>query len=264
MTCAVVLPIHKTDLNETEMNSIFFNLNTLKDWDHIVVCPISILDEVKVIFTKSKCKKIKFYGLKDSNFHSVTSYDQMLIKSEFYKMFQEYLYILITQPDVVIFRDEIQYWMDKNFDYIGAPWIINSSKNKENYFVGNGGVSLRKIDSFLNALLTIKVVKCPKWYLKEKKIPKLFHGIFSYCFGFNRLLFFKQTHEDFFWSQLIPSSNKTFKVAPLEDSFEFAIEKFKEEDRKKVSIKNMPFAIHAWEKYAPTNLITDIKKIISI
>ena len=37
---------------------------------------------------------------------------------------------------------------------------------------------------------------------------------------------------------------------------------FREDDVIKLSTTNMPFAIHAWQKYAPKNLVTDIKKLI--
>ena len=263
MSCVVILPVHKIDLSDIEKASIFHNISILRNWDHVILCPKSILNDVKLLFKQALCSRLNFCALEDSNFKSVTTYDQMLTKVDFYKMFEDYKYLLITQPDVVIFKDEVQYWIDKDIDYIGAPWIINFSKDKDNYYVGNGGVSLRNINSFINALNKLRILKCPHWYLQVKKVPSFFHRVAQYSFGFNLFLFFKKTHEDFFWSQLIPSSNKNFKVACIGDSFNFAIERFRKDDEINFSIENSPFAIHAWEKHAPKNVNSLIKKLIS-
>ena len=262
MSCVILLPIHKIELSINEIKSVQHNVKILKDWDHIIISPNEIIEDVKDIFTNSACKNIKYIGLSKKHFKSVTSYDQMLIKSWFYKLFMEYKYLLITQPDVIIFRDELRKWMGKEYDYIGAPWVINSKNSKESYYVGNGGISLRKIDSYIDSLKSLKLVKCPEWYLEIKKVPRIFMGIAKYCFGFNKLILFPKTHEDFFWSQLIPSTNIEFKVAPVEDSFKFAIETFKQDSHENISIDSMPFAIHGWEKHASKELILKIESLI--
>lgn len=263
MSCVVILPIHKKELNPNEYNSILYNLKILKNWDHAILCPNGIREDIKKLFSSSTISKnIKFIGLHERNFKSVTTYDQMLVKPYLYNMFKEYEYMLITQPDVIIFKDEIQYWIEKDIDYIGAPWIIECPDHNYNFYVGNGGISLRKISSFIEALANFKILKCPNWYLKEKKIPAIFRPLLKFCFGFNRFLFFSKTHEDFFWSQLIPSSNNSFKVAKVDEAFSFAIEKFREIDKKRFSINNTPFALHAWEKHAPKEIKEDIQKLI--
>jgi hypothetical protein len=45
--------------------------------------------------------------------------------------------VLCFQIDSILLRSGIDEFLE--YDYIGAPWI----KSKENYFVGNGGLSLR-------------------------------------------------------------------------------------------------------------------------
>lgn len=258
--CAVILPIYNTRLSEIEFNSIKNNIEILRKWDHIIICPETMTLEVEN-FLKNFKFNYKLIKLKDYYFDSVTSYDQMLRKKWFYELFKDYSYILITQPDVVIFKDELEKWIKKNFDYIGAPWAIKNSIGEIKYFVGNGGVSLRKIKSFLDSYNKLRVLKCPDWYLEERGIPKRLFFIFKYIFGFNKLIFFKKLHEDFFWSQLIPSTNNDFYVAPPEIAFEFALENF--ESFENLNIKNMPFAVHAWEKYASKDLFLKIKEFIS-
>ena len=119
MSCVVLLPIYQTDLSDNELYAIRHNFSTLKNWDHIIISPKTIVSEIKDIFEGYSPKNIKFIGLEDEHFKSVTSYDQMLLKRWFYEMFSNYEFLLITQTDVVIFRDELNE--DKrDYDYIGA------------------------------------------------------------------------------------------------------------------------------------------------
>ena len=45
-------------------------------------------------------------------------------------------------------RDELLDWCNKNYDYIGAPWV---KKERDNILLktGNGGFSLRKSNPIL-------------------------------------------------------------------------------------------------------------------
>ena len=78
----------------------------------------------------------------------------------FYEAFKQYDYMLIAQTDTWIFRDELQYWCDKGYDYIGAP-LCHYCKNVDNcnyiedpvdVIIGNGGLSLRRIEKFIDAV----------------------------------------------------------------------------------------------------------------
>jgi hypothetical protein len=52
----------------------------------------------------------------------------------------------------------IDSFLDKNYDYIGAPWLIcNYYPTKERDFIGNGGFSLRKKETML------KIIDNHKW-----------------------------------------------------------------------------------------------------
>lgn len=89
------------------------------------------------------------------HFENIHRYNKMLCSAWFYKLFEEYDYMLIFQNDAWVFRDEVDVWTSKGFDYIGSPWLwkptIGESKPLIDLFflmknrVGNGGVSLRRI-----------------------------------------------------------------------------------------------------------------------
>ena len=59
--------------------------------------------------------------------------------------------MLIYQLDGWVFRDELDEWISKGYEYLGAPFFVQDGK-KQIPVVGNGGVSLRKIDAILRVL----------------------------------------------------------------------------------------------------------------
>lgn len=74
-----------------------------------------------------------------------------------YKAFAKYEYMLIAQLDAVCFRDDLDEWCGKDYDYVGAPWCHlckhvcrTDQYRSEEKLVGNGGLSLRKIQTFLD------------------------------------------------------------------------------------------------------------------
>ena len=109
----------------------------------------------------------------DAFFTDIHAYNTLMLSPEFYERFTAYRYILIAQLDTYIFRDELQAWCARGYDYVGAPWIVRDiyrhplmrlcSAIKKRYCeatgkpnsqvtgnkVGNGGLSLRKVESHL-------------------------------------------------------------------------------------------------------------------
>ena len=71
------------------------------------------------------------------------SYNQMLCNSKFWKMFNDYEYVLTYQTDCWAYEDKLDYFIGLSYDYYGAPWPIYDNK------VGNGGLSLRKVSKMI-------------------------------------------------------------------------------------------------------------------
>ena len=65
-------------------------------------------------------------------------------------------FALVFQTDTFIFRpiDECYF----NYDYIGAPWLYITIPSKNNSKVGNGGFSLRRVDSMIDICDTFTFV----------------------------------------------------------------------------------------------------------
>ena len=100
----------------------------------------------------------RFISFDDKYFTSVAAYSKLLLKSYFYKTFYNlgFEYSYIFQLDCYLFRDELLYWINLGYDYIGAPILATNSDWGENSsnidYVGNGGFSLRNNKTFITVL----------------------------------------------------------------------------------------------------------------
>jgi hypothetical protein len=170
------------------------------------------------------------YFLSDKkNFESIKNYSNWLMTHELYKAFYMYKKILICQADVLIIEDQIKYWVDKDYDYIGAPWhgllkikpnynsTLNYNGNEYALFVGNGGFSMRDTSGICNALE--RNSNFFNEFLENKD------GAFSF----------------------VGLIDPLFKLAPYHDACLFSLELLAFETIKKT--KKMPMGFHALEKH---------------
>jgi hypothetical protein len=167
---AVTIPIYKEHIDQDEMLSLSQTIKVLGRHPIIFFAPESL----DTSFYENYCKdKIAFQikKFKDDFFSGIPGYNRLMLSQEFYKSFN-YKYILICQLDAFIFRDELEYWCKKGYDFIGAPYIFFDMDTNpikmltkyrrllkffNNHFpssytfkqVGNGGLSLRNIKKTL-------------------------------------------------------------------------------------------------------------------
>ena len=91
-----------------------------------------------------------------SFFDSLEAYNRLCLLPDFYRRFAaSHDYLLIYQLDAWVFRDELDEWCSKGYDYVGAPWIQGHPDRPDRSrfkAVGNGGFSLRKISFCLRTL----------------------------------------------------------------------------------------------------------------
>lgn len=102
-----------------------------------------------------------------AHFASVEAYSRWLLTIELYQEFSNYDFILICQTDAILWR-KLDFLSEIEFDYIGAPWdgyfelswnpftrTLRSGRRSigaRRLSVGNGGLSLRRTQAFLNGL----------------------------------------------------------------------------------------------------------------
>ena len=157
--------------------------------------------------------------------------------------------------DCFVFSDQLNFWCDQNWDYIGAPWIQKtyhknltelyflrikkniksfldrSDHNEPNQYqldnqVGNGGFSLRRVHKFHNLCLLMEPV------------------INLYLSSHSNL-----HNEDVFWSIEINREKRVLNIPSLDTALKFAVE-VPPIKLKNLNAKNLPFGCHDWDRYA--------------
>lgn len=241
---AVVIPIYKNNFEQFEITALKQCFNVLKNHPIIFVKPESLLLKSDQ-FDFENIPQISF---PDSYFKSALTYNELMLSFNFYESFLDYKYILIYQLDAFVFKDDLIFWCNKNYDYIGAPWIASISNNplvmmlnkissifdskekkerKKIFFkVGNGGFSLRKVASHY------QISKENANYINELLTSK--RG------SLNAI-------EDVFWSFKAIDFMPSFKIPDYKDALNFAIDR-KPELAFKLNKNQIPFGCHGIDK----------------
>ncbi len=149
---AIVLPIYRPRLEGEELAAVDRAFAILRHGDWYLIAPQSL----DTSFYEQRYGK-PIVRFPDAYFSSVWSYSRLLLTDEFYAVFAKYEYMLITQDDAYVLRDDLPHWLSRRFDYIGAPWPdghefeLSMSPRPGIHghglraYVGNGGFSLRRI-----------------------------------------------------------------------------------------------------------------------
>ncbi len=163
----IVVPLYRNFLSPSEAISIHRCYEVWSEKYEICVVSPEGVDMHEIL---KHYPKIKQRTVPTGWMASIAEYNKMLIGREFYSMFESYDYMLIYQSDCFVFEDRLQEWVDKGYDYVGAPWYFNIGEYQKfigkilyalkiyhtDFFrwgrVGNGGLSLRKIKTFLQHL----------------------------------------------------------------------------------------------------------------
>lgn len=255
----VVIPIYKENLSDNEALSFEQCCKVLGRYEISLVFPSGLclreyeyyLDKYQVFFNKYSFDPIYFAG--------VEGYNKLLLSVDFYLSFVNYQYILIYQLDAFVFRDELEYWCSKGYDYIGAPWfkrIWRFKYSKNLRAIGNGGFSLRKVQSCINVLKYNGKFKPLRYFftfhnavfLKLKKMPLKNWRSLKIENSVDFFVSINRKTEDQFWSLDTQNAYIDFKVAPIREGIKFAFECYPSY-LMKLNSGNLPFGCHAWERY---------------
>lgn len=255
---AVVVPMHNRSTLTVDEEISFRHLTRyLASYDKYLVVPESL--QVSLPGCGLKRFGSEYFG-------SAIANTRLLLSEHFYRSFSEYQYILIYHLDALVFSDQLTAWCDLGLDYIGPPWIpcADSPWVKEAR-VGNGGLSLRKIESFLKVFQSDEYWIDPEEYWRDKyegmplhlrwlHFPKRLMKRLSY-FNNARLEMDRwhlrpdgTKNEDHFWSDRARHYVPDFKVASVEVGLRFAFE-VAPELCYDMNHRQLPFGCHAWPRY---------------
>jgi len=151
---AIVIPSHKAALSPLEIISVRRAASVFCGHDMWLAAPAGM----DVSRWSQWAPGIQVAWFDPYYFSSPRGYNHLCRTEEFYSRFKQYDYFLIYQTDCYVFRNELQSWCDRGYDYIGAPWLNYEfrkfSKKRWTQYrgfrpflrrVGNGGFSLRRV-----------------------------------------------------------------------------------------------------------------------
>lgn len=258
-TVAVVVPLsERACLTPEEQVSFRHLIHYLGKYDKYLITPRSL---------RARHDGIAIKEFDDRYFGSARAHARLLFSSSFYDAFSEYEYILIYHLDALVLSDQLLQWCQKGFDYIGAPWFPSEATPWIKVpRVGNGGFSLRRVQSFLNIIRSsvyqvdpaaywqdlcagksgyFRLCNLPRKYLKSLR---RFNGAQWEMRQWLRHYDRHRTNEEFFWVDRGSHYYPEFKVAPFEEGLRFA---FEVDPRHCFELNNhqLPFGCHAWPRY---------------
>jgi hypothetical protein len=255
---AVVVPIYnRKEFTPDEQISLRHLVHFLGQYDKYLVAPKGL---------DIDCPGFQVKHFDKDFFGSAMANTQMMLSATFYKEFIGYRYILLYHLDALVFSDQLMEWCETDFDYIGAPWVTcQDTPFVNNPRVGNGGFSLRRIESFLKVIHSNRYWVKPEedWaafcrdkprYLQYLNLPRKFLKRLPLFNNARREL--AQWHlrddgkgnEDYFWSDEATRYYPEFKVAPFEAGLRFAFE-VAPQNCFELNHRQLPFGCHAWARY---------------
>lgn len=169
--CCIVIPIyesHLTDIAEISINSVIYRYYNL--FDIYFIHPHNLEISYKDVLIKLY-PNIKFLNITEWEDNDIKSYNSMCLSRSFYERFIDYDFILLHQTDAYIFEQNLDYWLNKGYDYIGAPEYSTLYQKIDKthiyqytpasdfglqedcmFLSYNGGLSLRNVNAFIKAL----------------------------------------------------------------------------------------------------------------
>lgn len=198
-------------------------------------------------------------------FGSTISHGKLLRSIRFYMLFKKFKYIFFYHLDSLVFSSDLDRWCDRDFDYIGSPWLqCADSPWVAHARIGNGGFALLKIQSAVKILSKYYQHKQHVYwieYIIASKITSILCEFMRIFPGMNQTMtarFWKfmntlddqllNQNNDIFWSDVATRLDPSFHVASFEDGVAFAFEACPE-DCFVMNNYQIPFGCHAWNKY---------------
>ena len=272
MKTVVLIPLYRNYLLDYEAISIRQNTRILKDFHIYFISPLKLKNNTKFEELVKKYKTPVHY-FDDKFFKNINGYNKLMLNLEFYKFYIRYDFMLICQLDALVLFDRLDYWVKQNYDYIGAPWLVKSDNP---YFdsMGNGGFSLRKIQSFILVLTSSDFFYSSDKYiclpvrlgLKNLFLLRAINKLNKACHKINYLRFFLMiynTNEDYFWAFLAKFFINDFILPSPKTALRFSFE-VEPKQCYKLNNNKLPFGCHAFQKYDIdfwTQNIPEIKNI---
>jgi hypothetical protein len=252
---AILVPLSKrSGLSDEERISLRHLTHYLADYPKFFVTPRS---------GTFRHQDLGIMTFPDKYFGSVKAHNRLLMSEGFYRSFLDYEYIMIYHLDSLVFSSGLDLWCAEGFDLVAPPWIPGPDLPwLKEPGVGNGGLSLRRVESFLRILQSRE-----RWRNGSKtnlansarfrRASGSLQALKDYRFRFRYLNGIKHEirnyvknggNEDRFWWARGRKYYPEFNIAPVETALKFG---FEGNPRRCLELSGgeLPFGCHAWERF---------------
>lgn len=253
---AIVVPLsNRSTLTADEEISLRHLRHYLGGYDAYAVTPEGL--DIEIPGLEPRPFDRSFFG-------STAAHRRLMLSRGFYEAFRAYEYMLIYHLDALVFSDRLDEWCAAGYDYIGAPWLKSMFDPRLPVQAGlaragNGGFSLRRVESFLRVLTSDRYAVDPKTYAQKRygnlpvrrkiaTLPRRYALRLRALNNVRREVAGITYNEDFFWADRAVWFAPDFRVAPPEVALAFA---FEAEPRAcfEWNQRRLPFGCHAWPRY---------------
>lgn len=253
---AIVTPIHRFPLAADQEISIRHLRHFLGDFDRFIIGPRRL---------PSEFSDFSFRELPPKFFRTTHAYNLLMVNRLFFEAFSDYDYVLIYEPDALVFSSDLDSWCAKGWDYAGAPWFDDYLDDTTRGFwkVGNSGLCLRNVSAALDVLTNpiqdprIRLAATPKFSshpalrkayiaLRSNLVPAGFRNNARWLL--RPRLRDKPFRNDTFWALDAKKVCPAFHIPKACDAVRFSFEMaprycFEQTGRQ------LPFGCHGWAKY---------------
>ena len=249
MNKAVILIItHKPKLSEYELISLKQCYKVLAKHHIRLICP----EGLDVSFYKENLVNPIFDFIDPKWQRTYENFNKLKINTLLYEKYDKYEYVLFYEPDAYVFRDELEYWCNKGYDYIGAPWFEGlgyPDKGAEYFGVGNGGFSLRNVTNTLKIIKKANRYNAIFEYAQKLKIDSILIrlGIMKKLVNKFVTISNNNIHEDIYIYKLSKLFD-FYKIPPPDVALKFSFELLPKR-LYELNNNSLPFGCHAWPKY---------------
>jgi hypothetical protein len=189
-------------------------------------------------------------------FRSLEGYNRLMLSPAFYNRFVEFDFVLIHQPDVFVFADDLLHWCERGYSYVGAPWregLHRATAESPLIGVGNGGFSLRRVR---DCLRITKLHRNPFFWLRtafqsivgDARTSRYRRRLLRQTTPTWRRLAQRPTAEDLVFGSSASYADRAFSVPDPLTALHFAIETQPRASMRLLG-NDLPFGAHAWWKY---------------
>lgn len=237
----VVIPVYKPQLADFEKAALENNLALLQGYPICFLVP----EKVDMRPLTAQYPQVEVISVSDNWLGSkrgIQGYNEMMMAEAFYSIFADYKYILICHVDAWLFSNDLQRWIESDYDHVAAPWPTRKRykhfplkqylwlkmrlKPKKKIIhcqmfdrIGNGGFSLRKVEVFRKACVD-------------------FADVIAYYNQCTDVLH----NEDLFWALEVP-----LRLPTIEEALTFSFD-LKPELCYRLNHNNLPMACHGFNK----------------